>query len=241
MRSCRDCMTFCARRTEAALVHHTEVGPDMKRLTGKLTRAAVWLALCVALLFCAPSSFAQGEEPPVPQEQEGASSQQQGGPADDRAGLLKQLNLTPEQVAQIREVRRQSEPEGRALVRRVNVARRALDEAIYSDGADEALIQERARALAEAQAAATRMRAQVEWRIRRVLTPAQLNTLRELRQQARRQRIERRRGRGDARTSPADAFNQSPARRPGETDDDTARPRRTLQRLRRRGMIPRRP
>ena len=54
---------------------------------------------------------------------------------------------------------------------------------IYSD-ADEAMIELRVREAAQAQAAIVRMRALTEYRIRRVLTQQQLETLRALRERS---------------------------------------------------------
>lgn len=93
------------------------------------------------------------------------------------------LELTPEQVDRIRAIRQQNRLEWQAAKQRVNQAQRALDQAIYSDDASEAVIDERAREVAEAQAAEVRLRARTELGIRRVLTPRQLNTFRTIRQQ----------------------------------------------------------
>ena len=185
------------------------------------SRAAALCGFAVLLFLCAPQAFAQNA---APQQQ-----QEEAPPADAAAALLSQLNLTPAQVSQMREIREQSVPQAQALTRRLNQARRALDESIYSDALDESLVQQRAREVAEAQAALVQMRAQTELRVRRVLTPEQLQTFRDLRIRARRQkRIERRLERG------------LPARRPdapaGQTPD--ARP---LQRLRERGRALGRP
>ena len=62
---------------------------------------------------------------------------------------------------------------------------RALEEVLDADNPDETLVEQRMREVATAQAASMRMRILTEVRIRRVLTPEQLNTLRTLRQQAR--------------------------------------------------------
>jgi Spy/CpxP family protein refolding chaperone len=168
-------------------------------------------AFALLLLLHAPHAFAQN-----------ATQQQQEEPpaSDSAADLLSQLNLTPAQVAQMREIREQSVPQAQALTHRLNQARRALDESIYSDAPDEALVEQRAREVAEAQAAVVRLRAQTELRVRRVLTPEQLQTFRDLRLRARQQkRIERRLERG------------LPARRTGAPPEQTpdARP---LQRRR---------
>ena len=75
-------------------------------------------------------------------------------------------------------------------------ARRALDEAIYADSLDEARVEHRMRQLSEAQAELLRLRASTELKIRGVLTPAQLQTFRELRRQAQRRQLLRRGQRG---------------------------------------------
>src|SRR5437588_8144043 len=128
------------------------------------------------------------------QQQEGAAAQAN---PNDPVSLLGQLNLSQEQIGQMRAIQGESVPQAREHTRRLNQARRALDEAIYSDTVDESLIEQRARDVAEAQAALVRLRAQTELRIRRVLTPEQLQTFRNLHQQAiQNQRIQRRLNRG---------------------------------------------
>ncbi|HEX8636230.1 MAG TPA: Spy/CpxP family protein refolding chaperone [Pyrinomonadaceae bacterium] len=101
------------------------------------------------------------------------------------AGLLRILNLTPEQRAQINAIRRETEPQGRLLGARLRAARRALDEAIYSANPGESFIEERVRELGAAQTAVVRLRSLTELRIRRVLTPAQLDAFRRLQRQPR--------------------------------------------------------
>lgn len=166
-----------------------------------LTRRPLFAAACVfafALPFStAPGARAQNNAVQAPpQTQEGAAAQVN---PNDPVSLLGQLNLSPEQVAQMRAIQSEQVPQAKALNQRLNQARRALDEAIYSDAVDETLIEQRARDVAEAQAALVRLRAQTELRVRRVLTPEQLQTfrrlrfeaLREQRQLRREQRIER--------------------------------------------------
>jgi Spy/CpxP family protein refolding chaperone len=96
------------------------------------------------------------------------------------AGLLRALNLSPEQRAQIRTIRREVEPQGRLLGMRLRQARRALDEAIYADNPDDRLIEERVREVGAAQSAVLRLRAFTELKIRRVLSTEQLNAFRQL-------------------------------------------------------------
>lgn len=197
------------------------------------------LALSAALLFSASVQVrAQDEDSSAPQEM-GAADARQDGPPEDKVNPLRLLNLSPDQVRQIREIRTQSEPEGRQLLRRLNAARRALDIALYADDADEALIQQRAHEFAEAQSAVTRLRTQIEWRVRRVLTPTQLSTLRELRLRAQRERQQERRERRGPQAPPRNAFGKGSGQRPNANDNNSPPPRLPLQRLRRRGLIPR--
>jgi Spy/CpxP family protein refolding chaperone len=106
------------------------------------------------------------------------------------AGLLRVLNLTPEQRGQIRAIRRETEIQGRALGMRLRQARRALDEAIYADNPDDRVIEERVREVGAAQAAVLRMRALTELKIRRVLSPEQLQAFRRLQSRPRRRQQE---------------------------------------------------
>ncbi len=104
--------------------------------------------------------------------------------------LLRVLNLTLEQRAEIGAIRRETEPQGRLRGVRLRQARRALDEAIYSDNPDDGVIEERVREVSAAQAAVMRLRTLTELKIRRVLSPEQLNAFRQLQRQSRtRQRM----------------------------------------------------
>ena len=161
-----------------------------------------------AMLFTlAPRARAQN--PPATPAQEGAAAQVN---PDNPVSILMQLNLSPDQIAQMRAIQRENGPQARALNQRLNQARRALDEAIYSDAVDEALIEQRARDVAEAQAALVRLRAQTELRIRRVLTPEQLQTFRVLRQQALLEQMQKRREQRIQRQLEGGANPQRPLR-----------------------------
>lgn len=103
-------------------------------------------------------------------------------------GLLRVLNLTPEQRAQIRAIRRETEPQGRSFAARLREARRALDEAIYSADPDERVVEERVREVGAAQTEVVRLRSLTELRIRRVLSPEQLDAFRRLRRETRTRR-----------------------------------------------------
>jgi Spy/CpxP family protein refolding chaperone len=129
------------------------------------------------------------------------------------ARLLERLGLSPEQRAQIRAIRQETEVEARPLMRRLRQARRALDEAVYSEAAEEATIEARVRELASAQEAVARLRAFTELKVRRVLTPQQLAIVRDLRRRALQRQL--RRPRGDDRDTPPP--------NPREADDNNPR------------------
>jgi Spy/CpxP family protein refolding chaperone len=166
---------------------------------GRAPFAPALLVLAVLLVLQVQQARAQSAQQPA-QPDAPQAVQQEGARRPGRAAgnaLMKRLNLTPEQRERLREIRRQREAEARELTRRVRQARRALDEAIYADTVDEALVEQRTRALSEAQAAALRLRAATELKVRGVLTPEQLRAFRQLRRQAQRQQLLRGRPRGE--------------------------------------------
>jgi Spy/CpxP family protein refolding chaperone len=141
------------------------------------TKRATTMATMLFLLFFAASVsqvLAQTGDEAVPAD---------AAQGNQDANWVTVLDLTPDQVARIRAIRQQNRLEWQTAKQRVNQAQRALDQAIYSDDASEAVIEQRAREVAEAQAAEVRLRARTELGIRRVLTPEQLNTFRTIRQQ----------------------------------------------------------
>lgn len=144
------------------------------------------LAIVILATIASPVCFGQAPQPPVSNE-----------PQNDAGGgdPIRQLNLTPEQRQQIRSIRQETNAERAAINQRVGTANRALETALDSDNPDEAVVEQRMKDLAAAQAAAMRMRISTEVKIRRVLTVEQRAILRTLREQARdrqRERFERR-------------------------------------------------
>lgn len=114
-------------------------------------------------------------------QQSNDDEQQDNGVRGDGAGLTRQLDLTREQLDRIRAIRAESETARRQLAQQTRTAQRNLDRAIYFEDANETVVEQRARELAQAQAAQARMRAMTELKIRRVLTNEQLNAYRQLR------------------------------------------------------------
>lgn len=142
----------------------------MKHNSRILTSAAL-------LLFVAVSSI-HGQA----QQQQAQPEQSQQSQVDDP---VRQLNLSPEQRERIRSIREQTKAERVAINERLRETNRALEEALNVDNPDEAVVEQRMRDVAAAQAASMRMRILTEVRIRRVLNSEQLSILRTLRQQAR--------------------------------------------------------
>jgi Spy/CpxP family protein refolding chaperone len=168
-----------------------KVSPTKIERGGRALVASVLFALPFFLQ--APAARAQSVKQDAPQAEQPEGARQQGRVPGN--ALMRRLNLTAEQRERLREIRAQSESGARELTRRVRLARRALDEAIYADGLDESVVEQRARALTDAQAEVLRLRMTTELKVRRVLTPEQLRAFRQLRRQAqRRQRLQRRLG-----------------------------------------------
>lgn len=101
------------------------------------------------------------------------------------ADPILQLNLTPEQRQKIRLLTQETRDERQNTNRRLREANAALDQALDADPIDESLIEQRINELTAAQAAQTRMRIHLELRVRRLLYPEQLATLKRLRLQVR--------------------------------------------------------
>ena len=98
---------------------------------------------------------------------------------------IEQLRLTPDQRQTVRRIVADTRLERQATNRRLREANVALDQALDNEPTDENLIEQRINEVAAAQAAQLRLRIHTEMRIRRILNPEQLATLRRLRLQLR--------------------------------------------------------
>ncbi len=173
--------------------------------------AAVLFGLALLLFpLCAPA---------VAQEQDEPATQPPATPrrAARELNLMQRLNLTPEQRQRLREIQQQSAPELRDLTRRLRLARRALDEAVYADAADAALVEQRSRELAVLQNLLTHARAVTELKVRGVLTGEQLRRFRNLRRQAQRRQMLQRRMNRALRQSATPAPDEPGADDPADT------------------------
>jgi Spy/CpxP family protein refolding chaperone len=159
-----------------------------KVFDGKMRGSLCGLMLAALLFLCSPAREARAQN--GNDNAQGEAEQQ--GASEQNLNLADQLKLSPEQVGKIATIREQTKEQRRQVNQRVREAQRALEEAIYSESGNETLIEERSRELSAAQAEAVRLRSRMEWNVRRVLTPEQLTTLREIRARARARQQERR-------------------------------------------------
>ena len=137
--------------------------------------------------------------------------------------LIGRLRLTPEQLQQIRQIQRDMKDERAAVGQRLRESNRALEDALDAESTDEQVIEQRIQAVNAAQNAQLRLRIQTEIRIRRVLNPDQLATLKEIRLRA-----------GDL----IRARQDRPLLRPGTNVPNGLRPRNGMAPLRRSETLP---
>ena len=122
-------------------------------------------------------------------------------PPNARPNLFAQLGLARPQIQQIRRLNMDRKPLMEAAQLRFREANRLLDEAIYADQVDDAVVQDRLKEVQLAQADVAKVRYMSEVAIRKILTPEQLVRFRDLRQRFEqvRQSIETRRPRNNQR------------------------------------------
>ena len=159
----------------------------MNSNTLKLVRGARWLVMpALVCCLCGAQARAQNDNagaqtaPPAPAQT--GQPPQPGGPVTP---LLDELNLSPEQRAQLADIARQHANDVAALRQRIQAARRALNQAIYTDNPDQNIVNERTREVTAAQEALTRLNVQTEFRVRQVLTPEQFKLFRAIRRRQR--------------------------------------------------------
>lgn len=150
------------------------------KLNGQILRSLAAILFFVA----APSIFGQAAQQPEPGSPVPQQRQLDGDP-------IRQLNLSPEQLEQIRTIRQHNQKERAAIGARVRETNRVLETVLDADSPDEPLVEQRMREASAAQAEAMRMRILTEVRIRKVLTAEQRSLLRTLRQQTNQLRRER--------------------------------------------------
>ena len=128
-------------------------------------------------------------------------------PTDGRRGvggvaLLRQLDLTPDQIRQIREMNRKTATRRVAARQSLREANRVLDASIYSDVLDEGQVAVNLKEFQKAQAEVSAINFELELNVRKVLTPEQLARFREMRQRFNERREGLQEGRGAGRGNP---------------------------------------
>jgi Spy/CpxP family protein refolding chaperone len=151
------------------------------------------LAAAAVLLVGSDSLRAQTPEPqPTPTN----VVQQQRRQMNQIEQMLRPLNITPDQEERIRAIYSEMADERQGANRRLRLAHRALSEAIQSPTPNEALIEQRSKEVADAQATTIRLRSLTEARVLQVLTQEQRVKLRELQAQTQRRNQQNPRGLG---------------------------------------------
>ncbi|MCA1623018.1 MAG: periplasmic heavy metal sensor [Acidobacteria bacterium] len=129
-----------------------------------------------------------------------------------RPKLVQQLDLTPEQMQQIRRINAEQKPLLRDAQIRLREANQNLDQAIYAENANETNIQARIKETQIAQAEVIKIRSTMELAIRRILTAEQLSKFRETRrkfvQNRNNRQKQRRNQKMDLQNRPADVPNR---------------------------------
>jgi Spy/CpxP family protein refolding chaperone len=133
------------------------------------------ILILVGLLIFFSISTAQAQEEMEPDAPKQNFNQKQ------RPNLLSELDLSQNQIQQIRRINQESKLTRLEAQFRIREAQKALDQAIYADAADEVEIQTKLKNLQLAQAEAVKLRSMTEFTVRKVLTPEQLVKFREIR------------------------------------------------------------
>jgi Spy/CpxP family protein refolding chaperone len=143
--------------------------------------ALLTLAAAAVLLVAGDSVHAQ-----TPQPQQTSTDALPAQQVNNVEQMLGPLNLKADQAQQIRRIYADVREERQAATFRLRTAQRALTEAIQSPTPNEALIEQRSKEVADAQATTIRLRSLTEARILQVLTQEQRMKLRQLRAEAQR-------------------------------------------------------
>lgn len=164
------------------------------------------------LIIAAAPAIAQDPEPSASDEPRQARQQR-------RPNLLRDLDLTPEQVQQLQQLNRERRPLMAEAQKALREANRELDETIYADRVSDGDVADKIRTYQAAQAEVARLRFENELEVRKILTTDQLVKFREARQKfferrqmmPRRERILRRQQMRNRRMP-----TQQPPQKPGE-------------------------
>lgn len=151
----------------------------------KFKAPLIWMAAVLLLAFAGATTYSQTNA----QNQNSApATQPTNTPAQN---LPAQLNFTPQQEQQWREINREFRSQEMTATFKVRQARLALNDAMEAANPNEEQIKQRAKDLADAQSAVTQLQALRQARVLQLLTPEQRIKLKELRERAQEMRRER--------------------------------------------------
>lgn len=200
----------------------TSAGPEgdddmMRKVISGIVGAAALVAVAGTALV-----HAQAQGTPAPQERQAGPGGGPGGPWGHgrfgrggpggpmgEFGVLRGLDLTDDQRAQVRQVMQNHRDEFRAVGERLRAAERAQQDAITATPFDEQAVRARAAEVAAIQADEAVLRAKVHSDVFALLTPdqqakaAELKAQRAQRMQQFRQQRQQQRQQGAAQTPPA--------------------------------------
>jgi Spy/CpxP family protein refolding chaperone len=149
----------------------------------ELKAPLISLAAVLSLAFASASTYSQTSDV---QNQTAPTTQTQNAPpqAAPAQSLPAQLNFTPQQAQQWREINREFRDQEMAANLKFRQARLALNEAMESQSPNEGIIKQRAKDVADAQSALTQLQALRQARVLQILTPEQRVKLKQIRDRA---------------------------------------------------------
>lgn len=149
----------------------------------ELKAPLIRLAAVLLLAFASASTYSQTSDV---QNQTVPAAQTQNAPAQaaPAQSLPAELNFTPQQVQQWREINREFRDQEMAANLKFRQARLSLNEAMESQSPNEGVIKQRAKDLADAQSAVTQLQALRQARVLQILTPEQRIKLKQIRERA---------------------------------------------------------
>ncbi len=153
-----------------------------KQRAGEIMKRTPIMMLSITLILFGSFATVFGQTTQPSQNQTDPLQAQAQTMQANQGSDLRLLDLKPDQIQKIRAINLDLKDERQAANMKLRQAQRALGEAVESPTPDEALIAQRSREVAEAQANTIRLRSLTEARILQVLTPDQRIKLREMRQ-----------------------------------------------------------
>ncbi len=149
------------------------------------SKMMVCVMAAVMMIFSVPAWAGQGQGPgkecPM---MEGHHKAKGFGPM----GMLKKLNLTPEQQTKVDAIMDQNKEALKALNDKINASRQTLHEAIHSDVFDEQKIREASKSMAADKEEMDVLRGKMFAEIKSVLTPDQVSQLKDMKKMHQEQR-----------------------------------------------------